>query len=192
MNKIIITLVSFALCACANKNSVSEYSSWKGSSAYSPKIHNFSSYYSNLKNRKVIHKESFIGNFTLYYSPTKIDENTVVVPQVHCFSAELESTHPVAPTDEIKCKYSETIKYYAKNLAFFFNSEKAKEDSEIFNIAYKWYSQFGENQFITKIIEVENLYYIHSSGSGCAPSYRVIRNNLGDYIFEQEEVMICS
>mgnify|MGYP001554423876 CR=1 FL=1 len=74
MNKIIITLVSFALCACTNKNSVSEYSSWKGSSAYSPKIHNFSSYYSNLKDRKVIYKESFIGNFTLYYNPKKLTQ----------------------------------------------------------------------------------------------------------------------
>jgi hypothetical protein len=79
LNIIFIFIVSG--CSIHRERNVSERLDFYGSDLYSLDIHKLESSFENLKNRRILYRDSYIGNFTLYYSPDVIDADTVMVPQ---------------------------------------------------------------------------------------------------------------
>src|SRR5690349_15906125 len=120
-------LFVFIITACSihRERNTSNYLDFYGSDTYSPEIHKFESAFKNLKDKRVLYSDSYIGNFTLYYSPGVLDNDTVIVPHVSCYSASLDFPEENAEEhkNHNKCRYYEVVKYYSEKPEYFFEIE---------------------------------------------------------------------
>jgi hypothetical protein len=156
-------------CSIHRERNASNYLDFYGSDTYSPEVHKFESAFKNLKDRRVLYTNSYIGNFTLYYSPDILDADTVMVPHVSCYSASLDfpDENVEEHKNHNKCRYYEVVRYYSDKPEYFFEIEGKIDLDLAKKIAKYWYENANKRRHIDYISQSGANISISISGDGC-------------------------
>lgn len=148
------------------------------------------------RGKKVIYEDEYMGNFTLYYSPVVLDQNFVIVPQVHCYVAESDLLEEALEEieDHSKCQYTEKKKYYVNNPAHIYEIEGDISIDLARRIAGSWYDHNPRDKYIKLIGKNNDSNIVISISGGACSSWETVINKSGtdEIKFTKHEVFICS
>lgn len=145
--------------------------------------------------KTVIYRDSYIGNFTHYYSPEILNPEVVLVPQVTCYSAGLDF-----PEEEyekhryhVRCRYYEVHRYFVGQPRQFYEVGHNVPGGVAQRIASSWYTLNTEGGYISYISRTKGNYYVHVGGEGCTRSDKVVFTKNEHVIFEDSGfASVCS
>jgi len=97
--------------------------------------------FTKIKGKYVLYKDSYIRNFGLYYSPIAVNSTLISVPQINCYSVELDFSENEGGNhnNHVRCRYFETRKYYANEPGNFYEIEGLVPKKVTRDIALSWY-----------------------------------------------------
>ncbi len=199
MKYFILTLfftITFIGCTSNTGRYDGEHTIWKISGSYDPKLKNLKKFYPDLSGKKIVYKESYIGNFSLLYTPEIINEEEVKVPRVYCYDADLDLPEPTDDEEirnQMKCRYFAETMSYAGKPEYIFKVSEESDKYEFNKVVQEWYKIYGGNIFISTISMQDGKIFIGASGGACSPTFHAIENEEnGSFSFKQSEVMVCS
>ncbi|HEX5055393.1 MAG TPA: hypothetical protein VFX02_02740 [Gammaproteobacteria bacterium] len=142
----------------------------------------------------MLYEDSYIGNFTLYYTPDVVDPSKVLVPQVTCYSADLDLDEAsVKPYPVMRCSYYEVIRYYAGQPEYFYEIAGGGVNRLLaYRVALAWYTRSDKGAHIKTISWKKGALSIFSSGGACSTGETVEFGPNQEIIFKEQDVVICS
>ncbi len=142
----------------------------------------------------VIYKDEYFGNFTLYYQPIIQSESVVIVPQVHCYMAELDYSEELSENykNHSRCKFSEIVNFYVEKSKFIYKLEGDINKDIAQKIALAFYVRASEYEYIDTISKENDMYFINQSGGACSTTYPVDLAENGSVLIREAEIQVCS
>jgi len=140
----------------------------------------------------------YLGNFTYYYSPIKVDQNRVDVPYISCTAYRIEGEELVKyENNNRRCSYYTVEQYYSVKAKYIFDfDEKNIPIEKAKKIAFAWYQQSNGNYYIKSINkESDGQYSISLSGGACSGMSELVTEvKPNKFVFSRDEnqVFVCS
>lgn len=183
----------FLICAlhgCATKSGSSNA---REATIIEPNTAKIANAFPQVRHRKVIYKDSYVGNFTFYYSPVQIDADYVEVPEVSCYTY---ASGEMGGLDRRKCTINIARRNFAFNARYVFELGESVSIVEAKKVAFAWYEKNRDDgRYIESLYSQEGIIKISLSGGACSGSLiSVSKNHLGEYVFYKDEaaVEVCS
>lgn len=194
---LVIIIILFAIPGCSvhRERNISRTIDYYGVDLYNFERKTLEDSFPQIADKSIVYKDTYIGNFTLHYSPHIINEDLVMAPKITCYSAELDfpEIEYEKHRNHVRCRYSEAKNYYAVNPLHYFKIDGSIPLDIAKKIAVSWYKNKEKWEYIDYIVGDHGNFRIDYSGNACSGSYDVlVSGNDGTFEFRKNEIQICS
>ncbi len=197
MRNLLLILVLIALVSCSFHRVRNESSTVDlyGVELYKFNVEGLREKFPGVVGKTVIYRDSYIGNFTQYYSPEVLTSRVVLVPQVTCYSAGLDFPEEEYEkhSNHVRCRYYEVHRYFVDQPYRFYEIQGNVSEDVARKIASSWYALHSGDRYISYITRSNGNYYVHVGGEGCTRADKVVFTENGHLKFEDSGfVSVCS
>lgn len=147
-----------------------------------------------ISDKDVVYQNDFSTDFTVSFTPQKIDEIMVRVPQITCYAAYLNFPQQdmALHMKHVKCRYDEVVKYYVEKPTYYFAIGGDMPYSNAKEIVLAWYQKEDRWDSVDYIMADQNQISISVSGGACYGGSEVFLNSNGNIEFKKNKDMVCS